>query len=336
MNIALVGEAWGEHEEKARAPFVGPSGYILTKMLEEAGIHRAQCYLTNVFNLRPRPTNDVENLCSAERSGGFPALRAGKYLKEEYFPEVHRVIREIRDLRPNITVLLGATACWAFLHNTAITKLRGTVTYSTALPKQKCLPAYHPAYVMRSWDQRPVTVLDLIKAKRESEYPEVRRPERTIYIEPTIEDLRWYNDNFLASATKIAFDIETSGDQITVIGFAPDDKSAIVVPFYDARKPGTHYWPTAEHERMAWAFVRNVLASDRPKVAQNGLYDLYFLWRSYGITVRNCEDDTMLLHHALQPESEKGLGFLGSVYTNESSWKLIRSPREKQTIKRDE
>jgi hypothetical protein len=43
----------------------------------------------------------------------------------------------------------------------------------------------------------------------------------------------------------------------------------------------------------------------------------------------------MLLHHALQPESPKGLDFLGSVYTEEASWKLMR-PRGKQTIKRDE
>jgi hypothetical protein len=33
----------------------------------------------------------------------------------------------------------------------------------------------------------------------------------------------------------------------------------------------------------------------------------------------------MLLHHAMQPEAPKGLEFLGSVYTNEASWKLMRS-----------
>jgi hypothetical protein len=71
------------------------------------------------------------------------------------------------------------------------------------------------------------------------------------------------------------------------------------------------------------------------KTFQNGLYDISFLWRSYGLRVRNPEHDTMLLHHALQPESPKGLDFLGSVYTEEASWKLMR-PRGKQTIKRDE
>jgi uracil-DNA glycosylase len=335
MKIAIVGEAWGEAEERERAPFVGPAGWELTKLLKEGGIHRADCHLTNVFNLRPKPTNDIENLCGKEKAGGFPPLRAGKYLLPQYFPEVHRVIKELRDIKPNIAILLGNTATWAFLGNTGISKIRGTVTNSTVLPSLKCLPTYHPAAILRQWDLRAVTVLDFSKAARESAFPEVRRPERTIYIEPTLEDLRWYYDNFLAAAKQISFDIETAGQQITCIGFAPDDKSAVVIPFVDLRTATGSYWATQDDERAAWAYVRNVLNSSPPKVAQNGLYDIHFLWRSYGITVRNFEDDTMLLHHALQPESEKGLAFLGSVYTNEASWKLMRQ-RGKTTIKRDE
>lgn len=334
-KIAIIGEAWGEHEERQRAPFVGPAGYELTRMLSEGGIHRADCYLTNVFNLRPKPTNDVENLCGKEKAGGFPALRAGKYLLPKYFPEVHRVLSEIRDLKPNIAILLGNTAAWAFLHNSGISKIRGTVTQSTAIPGLKCLPVYHPAAILRQWDLRAVTVLDFAKAKRESEFPDIRRPQRTIYIDPTLEDLRWYHDKFLAPAKQITFDIETAGQQITCIGFAPDHQSAIVIPFTDPRSATGSYWPSQDAERAAWTFVRDVLNSDKRKVAQNGLYDIHFLWRSYGITVKNFEDDTMLLHHALQPESEKGLSFLGSVYTNEASWKLMRQ-RGKTTIKKDE
>ena len=33
--------------------------------------------------------------------------------------------------------------------------------------------------------------------------------------------------------------------------------------------------------------------------------------------------DTMHAQHSLQPEQEKGLGFLGSIYTNESAWKTL-------------
>jgi uracil-DNA glycosylase len=334
-KIAIVGEAWGEAEERERAPFVGPAGWTLNKMLKEAGIERAHCYLTNVFNLRPKPSNDIENLCSSEKVGGYPALRAGKYVKAEYLGEVARLYNELRRVNPNLTILLGNTAAWALLGNTGISKIRGTVCYSTVIPSLKCLPTYHPAAILRQWDLRPITILDFIKAARECEFPEVRRPRRTVYIEPTLADLEWYYDNFLRNARRITFDIETAGSQITCIGFAPDDKSALVIPFVDYRKEGCSYWTSGSDELKAWNFVARVLDLQTPKVAQNGLYDMHFLWRGYGITVRNFEDDTMLLHHALQPESEKGLAFLGSVYTNEASWKMMRQ-RGKTTIKRDE
>jgi hypothetical protein len=61
---------------------------------------------------------------------------------------------------------------------------------------------------------------------------------------------------------------------------------------------------------------------------------MHFLWRRYGITVPFAQDDTMLAHHALQPEMEKGLGFLGSIYSDEASWKFMR--KEKDTIKRED
>ena len=83
---------------------------------------------------------------------------------------------------------------------------------------------------------------------------------------------------------------------------------------------------------MAWNLVQALLASPVPKTFQNGLYDLSYLIRM-GLVVKNCVDDTMLHHHALMPEMQKGLGFLGSVYTNEASWKLMR---HNESNKRDE
>jgi DNA polymerase len=333
-KLALVGEAWGEHEERQRMPFVGPAGYHLNRMLEAAGIHRADCHLTNVFNLRPRPSNDIQNLCQKEKIPGTRPLKPGWYVRPEYLPEVDRLHRELRTLKPNLAVLLGGTASWALLGSSAISGIRGTVCASDIVLGLKCLPTYHPAAVLREWSLRPVTVLDLTKARREAAFPEIRRPPRTIYVEPTLSDLEWYHDNFLAPAQRITFDIETRGQQITCIGFAPDHQSAIVVPFTDDRAATGSYWPSAHDEQRAWDYVRDVLGSDQPKVAQNGLYDINFLWRSYGIAVKNFEEDTMLLHHALQPESEKGLGFLGSIYTDEINWKSMRG--KSTTIKRDE
>jgi DNA polymerase I-like protein with 3'-5' exonuclease and polymerase domains len=157
-----------------------------------------------------------------------------------------------------------------------------------------------------------VTVLDLAKARRESEFPEIRRPERTVYIEPDLQDIEWFFFEHLKSAPMIAIDIETRGTQITCIGFAPSASIAITIPFVDDRKPGHSYWETAELEAKAWEWVRKFCALPAKKLFQNGLYDLNFIW-NYGIKVNNAGEDTMLLHHAFQPESEKGLGFLGSL-----------------------
>ena len=52
-----------------------------------------------------------------------------------------------------------------------------------------------------------------------------------------------------------------------------------------------------------------------------------------GIKVYGAVEDTMFAHHALQPEMLKGLEFLGSVYTDEGSWKSDH--RRTKTIKRD-
>lgn len=334
-KIAVIGEAWGEYEEKQCTPFVGPSGYELTRMLAEAGIHRSECYLTNVFNLRPRPTNAIENLFQKDRVGTFPPLKPGHYLQTRYYSELERLHHEMRVVKPNVAILLGNTAVWALLKTSGISKIRGTIAGSTIIGGLKCLPTYHPAAVLREWSLRPVTVLDFCKARRESAFPEIRRPSRTVYIEPTLDDLESFFEEHLRYADEITFDIETSGDAITCIGFAPSASISLVIPFHDPRKPSGCFWGTLREEEQAWQFVRRVLALPCPKSGQNTLYDITFLWVKYGMYPNNYEDDTMLMHHALQPESEKGLAFLGSVYTNESSWKLLRT-RGKTTIKRDE
>lgn len=338
-KIALVGEAWGEHEERERAPFVGPAGWQLNTMLRDAGIVRADCFLTNCFNLRPRPTNKIENLCATRKEvrHALPPLSSGKYIRDEFLPELDRLYRELREVNPNIIVALGGTAAWAILRDGRISKLRGAVADSPVLSGKKVLPTFHPSYILQGgYEARHVTVLDLQKARRESEYSEIRRPKRTIYTEPLLNELEWFAEKFIIGARRLAVDIETRGERITCIGFAPDASVALVVPFEDLRKPGGNYWGSVEAETEAWAWVRKVLASPIPKVFQNGLFDMHRLWRGYGIPVQNAEHDTMLLHHALQPEAPKGLDYLGSVYTDEAAWKLGIRLKHKGTIKKED
>lgn len=363
--IVLIGEAPSEIEAKLGVPFVAPSGIELIRMLGESElIHLSafdrdyiykyyttsdpQCiaaiwelhpevHRTNVFSKHP-PRNDLEFFCGpkAEALPGFPALIKSKYVRSEFEPELDRLAEELIRLDPNLVICLGNSALWALAGRTGITKLRGTTLLSTHTAADfKLLPTYHPAAVLRQWELRPTVIADLMKASREAAYPEIRRPHREIWIEPTIDDIERFIANHINGCSILSVDIETSGSRITCIGFAPSSELAIVIPFDDERAKNGSYWPTREIENKCWNLVRRVL-NDRStrKLFQNGMYDIAFLWRAYGIKTINAAEDTMLLSHALQPESLKGLGYLGSIYSDEGSWKHMRKKHE--TIKRDD
>lgn len=340
-KIALVGEAWGKDEETTGLPFMGAAGSELTRMLQEADLRRGECFITNTLAARP-PGNKLEEWCvgskEAKATGAdlLPPLKRGKWLESAYHPHLQRLWAELSEVRPNLVVALGGTAAWALLDSSAITSIRGAATETSSGPLGrpgglKVLPTFHPASVLRAWDQRVVVLADLGKAKREKEFPEVRIPHRRVLIDPTLEEV-------LAFAERdwpvLSTDIETAKGQITCIGFAPSIHEAIVVPFADHRFPGKSYWPTHDLEVRAWRAVGRLLASPIPKLFQNGMYDLMYLARA-GFRVMNCAHDTMLHHHALFSELPKGLGFMGSVYTNERSWKLARK-RSKEVEKPNE
>lgn len=334
-DMVILGEAWGADEVREGKPFVGMAGMILNSMLRQIGIDRAHCLVTNVFNIKPEPSNDISNLCGPKDESivGMPMLAKGKYIRAQYAPELKRLREELAAAKPNVVVALGATASWALCGTTGIRNFRGAPLWS-ASHGVKVLPTYHPAAVGRDWSLRPIVLSDLDKAKREALYPEIRRPQRDIYIEPSLQDLITYEYQFIRPSHDLSIDIETKGDQITCIGFSPSADCCLVVPFYDPSQKDGNYWRSLPDELKAWDWVRRMCRLRKRIVFQNGVYDMHFLWRRYGITCPFAEDDTMLLHHALQPEMEKGLGFMGSLYTDEASWKFMRSDHD--TVKRED
>jgi len=296
-----------------------------------------EVFRTNVFQIHP-PGNRLEWFCGGKHDGipSYPALITGKYVRREFEPELDRLADEILACDPNLIIGFGNTALWALCGRTGIGKLRGTTKLTShCVSGYKLLPSYHPASLFRQWENRPTTVMDLCKARREAAFPEVRRPHCEIWIEPTLSDIKDFIDGYITTRCDLlSIDIETSGSRITCIGFALSHDRSIVIPFDDERSKGGSYWPDRETESKAWSYIRDVLTNGQiPKLFQNGLYDIAFLWRQYGIGVRGAKHDTMLAQHALQPESLKGLGYLGSVYTDHGPWKVERKGTE--TIGRD-
>lgn len=364
--IFLIGEAQGENEARINRGFVGATGAELLRMLAEAGViefsphdsamlrnfwatrdpwaldsiweGHPELFRTNVFQLHP-PSNKLEHFCGHKSLGipGYGKLTKAGYALATYHQQLDRLGDEILSIDPNLIVCLGNTAIWALMGSTGVTKLRGTTAVSTHCVRgYKLLFTYHPSAVHRQWELRPTVVADLSKILDEKDTPNVARPKVEIWTEPTIEDIQQFIQEHVAGRCEIlSVDIETSGTRVTCIGFAPRRDLALVIPFDDERAASRSYWGTADAERQCWRLVRSVLEDQSiRKVFQNGLYDIAFLIRSYGIKTRGAMEDTMLLHHALQPESLKGLGYLGSIYTNHGPWKHER--KHTDTIKRDE
>src|SRR5690349_7285657 len=57
-EIMLIGEGPGASEDKQGRPFVGASGKFLNQLLEEAGVTRADVFITNVVKCRPPGNRD--------------------------------------------------------------------------------------------------------------------------------------------------------------------------------------------------------------------------------------------------------------------------------------
>ena len=356
-KIVLVGEAWGKNEEVLGFPFVGWSGMELARILNEVGLveepppspepylnstmlwywwkRRTEVMTTNVFAFRPQD-NKIETLCGKRadvpKDYPLPPLKQGHYVLPEYLGELERLRQEIEAFPRNLVVALGNTAAWATVQNTKISAIRGAISPGVLCPTVKVLPAYHPANVLYQWQNRVILSTDMAKARHEGRFPEIRYPARKIIVSPTIDEVEdWVNETLASPPAALGVDTETTRGLIDMVGFARSRSDALVVPIFD-NQTFDPYWPDVKTEARAWRAVKRLCESDIPKVLQNGLYDIQYFWRAK-IALRAFKHDTMLMHHAMYPELPKGLGFLGSVYTNEASWKLMRHREE---LKRDD
>jgi uracil-DNA glycosylase family protein len=136
VEVVFIGEQPGDQEDIAGKPFVGPAGRILDQALRAAGIDRSKCYVTNAvkhFKWKLRGKRRIhEKPDSREIEACHPWLKA-----------------ELRSLRPEITVCLGATAVRsAFGKNLPILENRGR--WMTSLFSLQTLVTVHPSSILRT------------------------------------------------------------------------------------------------------------------------------------------------------------------------------------------
>lgn len=312
--------------------------------------------VTNVFNEHPEG-DKTELFFSSLGEPDLPPIRTGQRvlrLRPEYRHHVDKLYTELSTLQPNCVVPLGNFACWALLGQSGITAIRGTTQLSERL-NLKCIPTFHPA-ALRDASLRPTIVADLHKAKRESEFPEIRRIQRWIVCEDprtqtrvTLEEIEAW---FRVPAEHYSIDIETGPvlfskaeyqslpprmkmiltELISMVSFARDPHNSVVIPFMTRDDPELNYW-NEEDETRAWKILSRALDSPVPKIFQNGIFDISHFIRNK-LRVRNATDDTMILNHALYIEMPKSLGYMSSIHSDEISYKQMRTFGE--SIKREE
>jgi len=297
--------------------------------LRRAGISPEDCTFMNVFD---QPAGSFYAFTQQDKRGAltaFPAIARKAYLRAEFGPALHALYTNIRRIRPNIVITCGELALLAMTHQSKLKFARGRVTTSIAsCGNVKVLPVLHPRAVLAEIKQEPVLLMDLMKAKRQSSFPEVIRPQRYLHLRPTLEDLESFWQEFILPSSALSVDIETKNPLITCVGIAPSPERALVIPFYNGEVPSGNYWSTPREERIAWKFVERCINFEGKRVfGHNFQYDTQYLWRLMGIPVSSWADDTMLMHHALQIEMEKGLGFLASIYSEELAWKFMHKRR---------
>lgn len=340
-DIVIVGEAWGQQEAAAQAPFVGYSGQELDRILMEAGIIPSACFKTNLVAARP-PDNDITNFFykTLEKKNAEVQLYRGLYPRPNILAGIENLKQQIEKIRPRLVLAVGNYALWALTDNYSVGNTRGykvptgivnwrgsqlNARPTFGLRSAPVLPIIHPAAILREWGYRQLTVHDLktrapLAGTSEWEEPVeyVNALWKPSWVDATTQLHRWEimaseaekNDTFI----EISTDIETWQKQwIACIGLAVNREAICIPLFYFEKGKVVNYWPH-QQELMLITRIRRLLSRSGVKViGQNFLYDLQYL-SAHWFLEPTVSFDTMLAHHVLWPGTPKGLHNLSSLY----------------------
>ena len=141
----FVGEAPGQNEDEQGLPFVGRAGKLLDAMIAALGMSREETFIANVIKCRPPGNRDPlpEEVAACE-------------------PYLHQ---QLDLVRPRVIIALGRISAQALLKTTEpLGKMRGRV-YQYGQHATPLVVTYHPAYLLRSPEQKHKTWQDLLLAR---------------------------------------------------------------------------------------------------------------------------------------------------------------------------
>ncbi len=143
-DLLIIGEAPGVDEDRQGEPFVGKAGKLLNAMLKAIGFERDQVYIANILKCRPPGNRDphVEEAAHCE-----PFL-----------------MRQIELIAPKAILAVGRVSAQNLLKSAdAVGRLRGRV-HRFGTGNIPLVVTYHPAYLLRSPEQKAKSWQDLQQA----------------------------------------------------------------------------------------------------------------------------------------------------------------------------
>lgn len=140
-GIMFIGEGPGANEDKQGRPFVGAAGRFLDELLAQAGLTRAEVWITNVVKCRPPGNRD-------------PQLNEIETCTTNYLDN------QIRIVNPSIIVTLGRHSMSRFIQGEKITQIHGQMR---KVGKRFVIPMFHPAAALHQARFKPMLLEDFAK-----------------------------------------------------------------------------------------------------------------------------------------------------------------------------
>ena len=132
-GLCLIGEAPGYNEDLQGQPFVGRSGKLLDKMLNNVGLVRGKnLSILNVVKCRP----------TINGSNRTPTASELKFCGEKW------LTKQLQILKPKLIVTLGGISLKFFFPKAGVTRSAGTIMVST--DGYPIFSTFHPAYLLRN------------------------------------------------------------------------------------------------------------------------------------------------------------------------------------------
>ncbi|MBL3617991.1 MAG: uracil-DNA glycosylase [gamma proteobacterium endosymbiont of Lamellibrachia anaximandri] len=140
-DLLIIGEAPGADEDRQGEPFVGPAGQLLNAMLLAMGFRREEVFIANILKCRPPNNRDPKQ---------DEALQCEPFLRQQ-----------IALIQPKVILSVGRVSAHNLLKtDIPVGRLRGRI-HNFGESATPLVVTYHPAYLLRSPEQKAKSWQDL-------------------------------------------------------------------------------------------------------------------------------------------------------------------------------